>query len=293
MDVFTYHNKQFYNSNVPLVSPLDLSVIRGYAICDTFRTYNKTPFLLTRHINRFLSGAKQFTLSIDYSAKDLETLIIDMIERCPFSFDEIMGKLIITPGVTSDTYYSPSLSPQLFIVLKPFKPFPTPYYEKGVALHSLLYKRPMPNTKHTNYRSALHSLFHHHNTFPNQPTHDALYIDEHGQISEAGTSNFFVIHKGSLYTAPDQNVLNGITRDFVITLAKEHNIPVNFTFPQIKEMNSYSSAFITSCNRGIMPIASIDSHVFSDPVSCKTLQKLRSLMNKYIIKNYFYNSVDV
>lgn len=290
MDVLIYHNNQFYDKNTPLISPLDLSVIRGYAICDTFRTYNKTPFLLERHIDRFMTGAKTFSLPLPYSKAQITTLIHEMLERAHFSTDEIVGKLLITPGVTPDTYATTELTPQFFIILNPLTPFPETCYRQGVHLKTIPYTRPMPGTKHTSYHCPLKTLFH----LANPNIHDTLYIDENNKLLEAGTSNFFLIdHEGSLCTAGDKQVLNGITREFILDLAASHGFTLKLEAADYHDLAAAQGAFITSCNRGIMPVAQIDDVILPHPSSCETLQKLQSLMNDFIIKNYFYNSVDV
>ncbi|PCI75077.1 hypothetical protein COB21_06075 [Candidatus Aerophobetes bacterium] len=297
MDLLIYHNKQFYDSDTPLISPLDLSVIRGHSVCDTFRTFNKLPFCLDSHIDRFLACIKEISLTLTYTRAEIKHLVLTMLDKASIHQGELVGKLLLTPGTAPGTYFSPSfaksLSPKFFIVLMPLEPFPSSYYSQGVILKTIPYTREFPNIKTTNYSTALCSLST-NNSDNASNIHDVLYTNAQGQILEAGTANFFAINaQGVLCTAPSQNVLNGITRDLVLKLAKQHRLPINLSSPNLSDLSSYKAAFITSCNRSIMPVCQIDSTLLPPPSSCEELKNLSNLMQEFIIKNNFYNAVDI
>ncbi|HNN43697.1 MAG TPA: branched-chain amino acid transaminase, partial [Nitrospira sp.] len=57
---------------------------------------------------------------------------------------------------------------------------------------------------------------------------EAIMLDANGYVSEGSGENIFVVRKGVLYT-PDLScsILEGITRDTVLTLAREMGIPVH------------------------------------------------------------------
>lgn len=296
MDAFIYHNHHFYSSDTPLISPLDIAVQRGYAVCDTFRTYNKEPFLLDQHVDRFLKGIEDLRLEVPYTRQTLITIIEEMIRKLPFKAQEVVGKILMTPGTTqgSSCYYTESfykhITPKVFIALLPFTPYPEAWYKEGVPLKTVEYIRPVPEIKHTNYTYAFKTLA----TGAAPGIHDVLYKAPSGELFEAGTASFFAIdQRGHLITASDQYVLKGITRKFVLNLAKEKGTTIDFSFPNLNDLPTYKAAFITSCNRGILPISQIDTIKLPHPSSCKELKQLSEAMENYIIKKYFYNKVDI
>jgi len=56
---------------------------------------------------------------------------------------------------------------------------------------------------------------------------EGIGLDTNGYLSEGSGENLFVVSKGTLYTSPLANsVLNGITRDSILVLARQMGIPV-------------------------------------------------------------------
>ena len=56
---------------------------------------------------------------------------------------------------------------------------------------------------------------------------EGIALDVNGYLSEGSGENLFLVRGGDLYTTPLANsVLNGITRDSVLTLARQLGIPV-------------------------------------------------------------------
>jgi branched-chain amino acid aminotransferase len=106
---------------------------------------------------------------------------------------------------------------------------------------------------------------------------EGIALDATGYISEASGANLFVIRNGEIMTAPLGNsVLPGITRDSILTLAREAGIPVSEQ-PIPREMLYIADeVFFTGTAAEITPILSVDRiHVGNGkmgPIS-KTLQK--------------------
>src|ERR1041385_2314355 len=56
---------------------------------------------------------------------------------------------------------------------------------------------------------------------------EAIALSPDGMISEGSGQNVFVVHRGTLYTSPiNGTLLHGITRDTILTLARDLGLPV-------------------------------------------------------------------
>ena len=90
-----------------------------------------------------------------------------------------------------------------------------------------------------------------------------LYRD--GIVTEASSSNVFIVKDGCLYTHPKgPNILPGITRDIAIHCAKDLDIEVKekqFTKEQLMQADE---VWISSSTREILPITSIDGVLISN-----------------------------
>jgi branched-chain amino acid aminotransferase len=106
---------------------------------------------------------------------------------------------------------------------------------------------------------------------------EGIALDSGGYVSEASGANLFVIRNGQMMTAPLGNsVLPGITRDSILTLAREAGIPVTEQ-PIPREMLYIADeVFFTGTAAEITPILSVDRINVGNgkmgPIA-KTLQK--------------------
>lgn len=88
---------------------------------------------------------------------------------------------------------------------------------------------------------------------------EAIALDDSGRVSEGSGENIFVIRDGKLHTPPlGSSVLPGITRDSVVTLARDLGIPVVET-PIPREMLYIADEiFFTGTAAEVTPIRSVD-----------------------------------
>ena len=88
---------------------------------------------------------------------------------------------------------------------------------------------------------------------------DAIALDESGYVTEGTVANLFLVKNEKLFTASaDFDILEGITRDCIIKLAKEERIEVVERPIARSELYTAEEAFITGSSARITPILSID-----------------------------------
>lgn len=77
------------------------------------------------------------------------------------------------------------------------------------------------------------------------------------EIYEGLSSNFFVIRNGCLYVAPEGTILLGTIMKHVLDACEKLNITVIREPPSLKYLDEWSSCFITSTSRLVLPIQKI------------------------------------
>jgi branched-chain amino acid aminotransferase len=95
---------------------------------------------------------------------------------------------------------------------------------------------------------------------------EAILLNEHGQVAEGSGENVFVVKDGVLLTPPlSAGVLRGITRDAVISFARDLNIP--FTEANLLRHDIYlaDEAFYTGTAAEVVPIRSLDDREIGAP----------------------------
>ncbi|GAB5360084.1 hypothetical protein AAMO2058_000597000 [Amorphochlora amoebiformis] len=85
---------------------------------------------------------------------------------------------------------------------------------------------------------------------------DEAILSDGDNLYEGLTSNFFVVRKGVVETAP-YGVLEGVMRETVIQACKAENIPLKFRFPRISEADTWTECFVTNTVKVVAEISMI------------------------------------
>jgi branched-chain amino acid aminotransferase len=91
---------------------------------------------------------------------------------------------------------------------------------------------------------------------------EALMLDMNGNVAEAPGANFFFEKAGVLYTSPAGHILPGITRQTVLNIAKELDIPVKEKLFTPEELEDADSAFLCGTAAEVIGVESIDAKPF-------------------------------
>lgn len=94
---------------------------------------------------------------------------------------------------------------------------------------------------------------------------EAIMINSNGFVVEATAENIFFVKDGVLYTPPiSTGALEGITRDTVIEITKQNDIPLRVDNISRDELYFFDEAFLTGTASGIVPIGKIDHRSIGD-----------------------------
>jgi branched-chain amino acid aminotransferase len=93
---------------------------------------------------------------------------------------------------------------------------------------------------------------------------EAIMLDASGMVAEASGENIFMVRRGVLKTPPLGAVLEGITRDSVIRIARDKGIDVVEQGFARDELYSADEAFLTGTAAEITPIREVDDRVIGN-----------------------------
>ena len=129
---------------------------------------------------------------------------------------------------------------------------PPEVYENGVAAGLCDLRRRQPEVKEAAWvlqRRAAEE--------DGSASFESILVDGEGRLLEGIMSNLFWVRGGVLHTAPVAGVLPGITRGFVMELARDRGFEVREEHARVDELGTLEEAFFTTSVRGIIPITSI------------------------------------
>jgi branched-chain amino acid aminotransferase len=106
---------------------------------------------------------------------------------------------------------------------------------------------------------------------------EAVMLDADGRVAEGTGENIFAVHKGRIYTPPlDMPILEGITRDAVVALAKEAGFEIveqSFTRDFLYQV---SEVFFTGTACEVTPVREIDCRTIGSGQPGPVTRKLQA-----------------
>lgn len=159
--------------------------------------------------------------------------------------------------------------------------YPSQYqYEHGVPVALMNIARNNPNIKKMNYdyKEVVQQAIRDFKVYE-------VLIGKDTFITEGSRTNVFFVKNQTVFTAPDSQVLKGITRDKVMQICKNLQIDVNKQVIHTSDLNRYDAAFLTGTSPKVLPIADIvQTHVFQvdNPIIRQLMQAYDKMINDYI-----------
>jgi len=106
---------------------------------------------------------------------------------------------------------------------------------------------------------------------------EALLLDSKGNVAEGSGENIFMVRQGVIYTPTLVASLNGITRNTIMTLAKEQGYEVVETTMKIEELYDADEVFFTGSAAEVTPIREIDDNTIGNGSRGPVTEKLQTM----------------
>jgi branched-chain amino acid aminotransferase len=256
----------FVEANVHVISP---TLHYGVGVFEGIRSY-QTPqgpaiFRLRDHLERFLSSIQVLgLLDYPYTLEQIRQAVHDTILANGF------GECYIRPIMYLDGPLGLNMdlsSPKLSIATWEWGPYLGEEAQKtGIHMMVSSITRLHPNISMTkskltgNYANSMLVK-----TLALRSGYDeAVILDPSGFVAECTGENIFVVRDGVIYTPPRASILEGLTRDTVMTLAKDLGIPVVEEQLTRDQLYIADEVFITGTAAEIVPAKMIDFRVIGD-----------------------------
>jgi branched-chain amino acid aminotransferase len=93
---------------------------------------------------------------------------------------------------------------------------------------------------------------------------EAILLDTNGHVAEGSVEHIFLVRDGALVTPPLTNLLDGITRDTVIRLARARNIEVREEQFSRDYILTSDEAFFAGTGAEVTPLVEVDRRKIGD-----------------------------
>lgn len=254
-----YLNGRIMTRDEAVISPYDHGFLYGDGVFEGIRVYDGRVFKLEEHLDRLYASAAHIMLEIPLDRAAMRAAIIDTVRATQLRDAYIRPVISRGPG---DLGIDPRkcAKPTVVIIVDAIQLYPKEAYERGLRMVTATVRRPAPDAlngriKSLNYMNNILARIQ-----ANQAgVEEALMLTDEGYVCECSADNIFVVAKGELWTpAPHLGLLQGVTRDTVLALAREAGIAAGERIFTLYDVYAAEECFLTGTGAEIAPVVEVD-----------------------------------
>jgi branched-chain amino acid aminotransferase len=253
----------------------------GMGVFEGVRAYKTAQgtaiFRLKEHTKRLLNSAKIFQMEVPFDAATLEAAQLEVVKAN--NLESCYIRPIIWVGSEKLGVSAKGNTIHVAIAAWPWGAYlGEDGLAKGIRVKTSSFTRHHVNVSMVRAKA---SGWYVNSILANQEAvadgyDEALLLDVDGYVSEGSGENFFLVNNGKIYTPDLASCLDGITRDTVITLARDFGIPVIEKRITRDEVYTCDEAFFTGTAAEVTPIRELDNRTIGSGKRGPITEKLQS-----------------
>ena len=288
-----YVNGKFVPETEAKISIYDSALMFGDMVFEMTRSFNKKQFKLREHLQRLYASINYVHIPLKMSLEEMESVCFETIEKNEPFFDEhdehrLMINVSRGPLSIYSEVFNGKLEPTVII-----SDFPLKWTVMGMGrLFDVGINAVIPNQRavpaelidpKVKNRSRFHYMMANievskisgKNNWP-------LLLDTDNYIAEGTGDNFFMVKKNILYTPEPRNILVGISRNYIIELARELSIKCIETNLTESDVYEADEAFMTATPFCMLPVTKINGRNVGSGKRGKITNELLSLWSEKV-----------
>jgi branched-chain amino acid aminotransferase len=278
-----YINGKFHPKPEAKISVYDHGLLYGDGVFEGLRVYSGKIFRLKEHVDRLFESARAIKLEIPLSHDGMMKAIQETVtvnkKRDGYIRPIVtrgVGYLGLDPNKCSD--------PQVIIIVDDISMYPEEMYEHGMEIVTVATIRNHPNA----LNPRIKSLNYLNNILAKIEGHlagcsEALMLNHKGEIAECSGDNVFLVRHGKLLTPSiESGILEGITRNAVIELAKAAKISVSEQPLTRHDLYVSDECFLTGSAAEIIPVTKCDARVIGTGKPGPVTKQLREAFHRLV-----------
>jgi len=237
------------------VSVFDRGLMYGDGLFETVFIYKGVPVLFDKHIQRLLLSMKFFDIHCPLTTENWRKNARNFLKKHKADFGLL--RIMATRGIDKErkmglyTSYNPNIILQYFPkkFINPLSRVMTLEVNKNWA--------PMPPP--LPFHKLLNRLYAFHVKGLARKTSDEIaFVKNKRIVLEGSYSNIFIVKNKTLITPPvNDGILRGVTRDKIISLAKQSSIPVKETSIGLNDLSICNGLGLSFSSGGLVPVVNL------------------------------------
>jgi branched-chain amino acid aminotransferase len=260
-DTILYLNGKFIKAVDAHTDLFSQTLHYGYGAFEGIRAYeslNGTKiFKAYEHFERLKKSCALVGIPFEYETEELIQISYQLLLKNDLSDAYIRPLVYCGPNMTL------TAPTEVYLMIAAWE-WPKYHGDKKLKLCMSSYQRPNPNSLKMEAKVTGHYV---NSILATSEAKvrgydEALMCDMEGNVAEAPGANFFMEKDGVLYTPSAGHILPGITRQTVINICRELDIPVKERIIKPEELETADSAFLCGTAAEVVGVESIDAKPF-------------------------------
>jgi len=275
MPAKVYINGNLYDKDDAKISVFDHGLLYGDGVFEGIRSYRGRVFRLKEHLDRLWDSAKAIWLEMPLTKQQMARAIEETLAENRIEDGYI--RVLVTRGVgTLGLDPNRCNDPQVIVIADRIELYPPELYEKGLEIITVSTVRNhpaalSPRVKSLNYLNNILAKI----EGLQAGCIEALMLNHKGEVAECTGDNIFLVRNGRIATPPNEaGILEGITRDVVIGLAREQGIEVREVPLTKHDVYIADECFLTGTAAEVVPVVKVDSRTIGDGTPGKATRRL-------------------
>jgi branched-chain amino acid aminotransferase len=265
------------------ISVYDHGLLYGDGVFEGIRAYAGKIFRVDVHLKRLYDSARAIRLTIPLSVQQFQAALEQTVNAN--NFKDCYIRAVVTRGV-GYLGLNPNKceKPSVIIISDTMQMYPKETYENGMAIITASVIRNHPNAlspriKSLNYLNNILAKI----EAVDAGVPEAIMLNHLGSVAECTADNIFIVKGGELLTPTMYDgILEGVTRDTILMLARKQGIPTRETTLQRHDLYVADECFLTGTGAEVVPVTKIDNRTIADGKPGPITKKLTEAFHRYV-----------
>jgi len=254
-----YMNGEFVPLEAAKITVYDHGLLYGDGAFEGIRVYSRKVFKLREHIERLYRSAHALMINLPITEAEMVEAVLELVRRNNVQDGYI--RITVTRGVGLGLDPKVCKTPTVIVMSDKLSLYPEEMYRNGLHVVTVSTRVCPPQCLEPRIKSLGKYVANIQAKIEANRVNagEGLMLNTDGYVAEATGDNIFIVKGGTLITPPPYaGILEGITRNTVIDLARGMGIPVEERLFTLFDVYVADECFLTGTAAEVIPVVKVD-----------------------------------